>query len=551
MSSNKWNTAIPLSLVALIASCQMAAPVQPAGGAVEGTISAHAGQSAAANGQTSSEGAPGTSGIGVVNHSAQTNTAAQGGVNASAGAVGVSGGQLGNGSAGSVDANLTLNPDAMAFKAATGGQYVSPDGRVTAVIPPGALSRDARVAITALDSSNIPLTAYVPGIHYHVDLGGATLKPDTNITVKLPVDSRFVDAQKLRDPNFTPDKYSLSQDGKGQWSMTMLLRGPQTAVPVTPTTPFDLNAMGLAEFGSMPLPGGVIPVPKGPSLRQLLDVGAASPAPSATPTLTPTPVPTPTLDPDTQAWANTIGLPVPCSRGEWYGREGRDWNCGAMDGTGWFMNIYYRAMAGSCGPAGTPAPPPTPATVKAHVSFVSDDPAVNQHDANGVNVRFSFVWTPQNGPNDVVTNASGMAQSYTLPGANAMVTPYMDLGPTTGGTASATVGANMAVIEAQLPKYSPQILIDLTAESKLTDHVDLIYKLDGVKHTVSANTHSGAATGRASFYVIVPDDSDHQFQIVDVANQVNNALLPLPAANSVHRTGQYQYAIRLINLAAK
>jgi hypothetical protein len=546
----KWNSVIPFSLVGLVASCQMATPSQPASSNGETVVSAHAGQAAGANGQNVSEAGPGTSGIGLVNHAPQVGTASQAGANAT---VGVSGGALGNGSAGTVDANPSINPNAMAFKAAVGGQYVSPDGRVTAVIPPGALSRDARVAITALDSSNIALSNYVPGIHYHVDLGGAILKPDSKITVKLPVDARFVDAQKLRDPNFTPDKYSLSQDAAGKWNMTMLIRGPQSAQPTTPTSAFDVNAMGLAEFGALALPGNVIPKPQAPKLRQILQVASAAPstAPSATPTLTPTPVPTPTLDPDSQSWANTIGLPIPCSNGEWYGREGRDWDCGAMDGTSWFMNIYYRAMSGSCGPAGTPPPPPTPATVKAHVSFISDDPAVNNHDASGVDVRFSFVWTPQNGPADVVTNSSGVAQSYTLPGGTAMVTPYMDLGPTTGGTASAIVSANMPTLEAQLPKYSPQILLDLTAESKLTDHVDLTYKLDGVRHTISTATSPGAPTGRVSFYVICPDDNDHQFEIVDVANQVNNAIVPLPAPNAVHRTGQYQYAIRLINLAAK
>jgi hypothetical protein len=420
----------------------------------------------------------------------------------------------------------------MFFSAASGGQYVSPDGSVKMTIPPGTLSQDTNISVTLRDDSGVPITDYVPGIHYSLDLGGAVLAPDHNLMITAKLDPRFVEAQKKRDPVFSPDKYNLSVDAKGDWFMTMTIHGPTTSVPAMPTQPVDLNAIMMAEFGSLPLPGGVTPRP---AARKILSHSSQA---------------------DCQTWVSTIGPPVPVSYNTWYGREGTDWDCGAMDGVSWFMNVFYDAVVYHQAPCDggvqpSPPPPPTPVGVSTHVTFVSDDPAVNGHDAAGVNARFSFVWSPQNGPADVVTDGNGNASSYTMPGGTMMVTPYMALGPTSGATASATVQANMAAVETRLPKYSPQIVVNLTSEARLPDHVDLTYTLDGAVRHQTIATPVGATSARAAFYVIVPDDNNHTFALTDAAVGDLHAALPLQAPFPVHRTWQYPLNIKLLNLAAK
>ena len=150
-----------------------------------------------------------------------------------------------------------------------------------------------------------------------------------------------------------------------------------------------------------------------------------------------------------------------------------------------------------------------------------------------------------------MTDGSGNASSYTMPGGTAMVTPYMALGPTSGATASATVAANMATIQTTLPKYSPQIVVNLTSESPLPDHLDISYLLDGVARTATIATPVGQKSARAAFYVIVPDDNNHTFTLVDAAFGELHAQVPVQPPFPIHRTWQYPLPIRVINLGSK
>lgn len=539
MGWSRRSAAVP-TIILLLAGCQMATPNQST---TETTVVPHAtGGATAAN--TGEPGIGAANGNGTSAGATGTSSSTTSGSNQATGNASSSNGQAVNGNQ-AVDVtpnvNVVTDPNARLIKASSGGVLASADGTVTATIPPGALDKDAQVAVTPLATSSLDITNYVPGIRYHLDLGGALMTPDSTIKVVAKVDPRFVDTQKARDPNFSPDKYSLSQNADGTWSMTMTIHGPATKVPQTPTSLPDLNTITLDEFGNLALPGGVIPKPTLPTHFALLDTGSSG---------VPTPAPTPTLDPDSQTWVDTIGPPVPCSRDTWYSREGRDWDCGAMDGISWFMNVYYRAMAGNCQNV-SPPPPPTPTAVNAHVKFVSDDPAVDGKDASGVDVRFSFVWTPQNGPADVVTDGTGLAHSWTLPGGTAMITPYMSLGPTTGSTASVQVSAGMPTVETTLPKYSPQIILNLKSDSPLPDHITLTYSLAGSIKTQDVPTPAGTQSAKVSFYVRVPGDDQYDFQLDSVTGGELGAVPPLPTFPKIQRTHQYAANLGMMFLSPK
>ncbi|HEY9724530.1 MAG TPA: hypothetical protein V6D47_21190 [Oscillatoriaceae cyanobacterium] len=195
--------------------------------------------------------------------------------------------QLGNGTA-----SQGVPSQPMAISAAQGGQYVSSDGMISAKIPPGALSGDANVTITRGDTSMYPVDgALVPGVMFHVDLGGATLKPGQSIVVNCAVDSRFIDGVKAHDPNFTPQKYNLTQQN-GVWYMAM---GVTQNGPVASPNDTSTNGWALQEEGALPLPGYVIDKladkPTSDQLAQyaLLSTGTATSTPTPAPSPTPTP----------------------------------------------------------------------------------------------------------------------------------------------------------------------------------------------------------------------------------------------------------------------
>ena len=66
-----------------------------------------------------------------------------------------------------------------AISAVSGGRYVSADGQLSAEVPPGALTQDAVIHISAIDTAAEKLAVgFVPGIRFTVDLGGARLTAD-------------------------------------------------------------------------------------------------------------------------------------------------------------------------------------------------------------------------------------------------------------------------------------------------------------------------------------------------------------------------------------
>lgn len=144
-----------------------------------------------------------------------------------------------------------------AVSAEAGGVLVSPDGFMKLQIPPGALDRDTVVRMNWFDTSEMTVTGENgavgdPGISGQVDLGGARIKDGAQIMVTAPVDPRFVARVKMDDGGYDPNKYGLTQNDQGVWSMTMPIKG---ANPNPEPDDADANANPLAwEFNVQALP---------------------------------------------------------------------------------------------------------------------------------------------------------------------------------------------------------------------------------------------------------------------------------------------------------
>lgn len=417
----------------------------------------------------------------------------------------------------------------MAMSAANGGLYVSPDGSIRAKFPPGVLTKDATVRINRTDTAGQKVTGnYVPGVSFDVDLGGASLKADTALIVETKVDARFVDEMKKRDPKFSADKYSLTQDDKGNWFMAMAVKGATTKP--APAKVLDPEAMLLLEFGTLTVPG-VAP-------RKLMGLSSSV---------------------DCQTWVDTIQIPVPKDMSEWRQRESEGhFSCAVYDKFDWYINIFKDLVTsgGTCTFTGSPGPISTDlkiVEVPSHVTFVSDDPAIDGKDGVGAKVRYDWTWSPNNGETDVVADSAGMAKSTTVESLPLSAYAYMDLGPVKGTPVDATAKEGMAPIELKIGKYSPLIKIDLTSEPPLDKELLVEYTIDGgEKQTATMSAPVGTKAMTGEFRVIVPDDNEHTFTITAARSGIETGLkLPLPEPVKVHRNAEYPVKLNLITIAPK
>jgi hypothetical protein len=425
------------------------------------------------------------------------------------------------------------------ISAAAGGHYLSADGLLSADVPPGALTKDAVIHISAVDTSAEKLTVgYVPGIRFNVDLGGARLTADQSIVVSTKVDSRFVNAMKARDAAFTPEKYNLRLDATGNWLMQMTVNGPTTK-PVVRPAPANLS-LRLIETGVLPLPGDV----KAAASRSLMEVATPGGISSSA---------------DCQAWGDAIHQPVPANRSAWYSNEAAgQYSCNVYDGNGWYINIFHDVMASNptCGNTASPDPkasvaPLATANIPTHTTWDSDDPAVLGKDAQGANVRFDLPWSPQNGPTDVVADAQGLAKSYTLAGLPVGLTANTEVGPAKGTTSQVTAADGMATVELKCPKFSPRVSFHVECASILPATLTLKYTLDGTEKTQVLMPAAGSKVADLQFYLIVPDDKDHEIKVTGAdAGGDFGMTLPGPDAQKVHRNGIYTLSLRLQNIIA-
>lgn len=524
-----------LSLVAALAGC-MAAPA-PTGGV---------GPSVAAQGSGSGMG-PSASGLGadLAVSAGASQGAAQGantqvgltigggGPAAPAGATSSTSLQVG-GSQGPASGGLALDPKAPGFVSAKAGGVVTGPNGIQAMVPPGALTRDAIVKLTPRSTSGLAVNAnYIPGILFDLDLGGAALKPGTQLMVSTLVDPRFVPEMQRRNPAFKPEAYSLKQNAQGQWEMSMAVKGPHVG-PVTP----DLGILGgqslaLLESGSFPLPGAR------PAARRLLGSTEA----------------------DCKTWLEIVKKPVPTTMGEWRTLENEGtWSCDVHDGKSWFMNIFYDLQANVKPCGGTPpspgasVPPVAPVQavpIPAHVTWESDDPSLSGKDAEGALVRFDIPWTPANGPAEVQADAAGKAASATLSDTPVQLTAFSREPDGQGPGVQATAKPGMAAVELRLPKFSPKIRFVIDSEEDLGATTTVSYTLDGEAKSLDLPTAGKGKAATVEAFVRVPDDAFHAFTITNVQVSANSGVKPpLPGALQIRRNGQYEAKLSLILTAA-
>jgi hypothetical protein len=514
---------LPLSLLLVLAGC--AAPGTP-GLTIKPIAKDAAGQTAQSqgNGSTAQANPTGDNGqaTATVNHSGGTS------VNTSVD-ITAPGSNAPNGAAGT---GVVVGTP-LAMTALAGGRYVSADGLLSADIPPGALTQDAVVHISRIDTSSDKVTiGFVPGVRFAVDLGGARLAADKSIVVSTKVDSRFVKEMQSRDAAFTPDKYNLKQDASGNWLMQMAVKGPTTQPVVRPA--FANVSLHLIENGVLPLPNLV----QAAASRTLMGISSAA---------------------DCKTWSDTTQVAVPTDRANWYANESAGkYSCGAFDGQGWYMNIYHDVMSSqaTCGASGTPDPqasiaPLATADIPTHTTWDSDDPALKGKDAVGANVRFDLAWSPQNGPSDVVADAAGLAKSYTLAGLPVGLTANTAVGPAKGATTQVTASAAMPVVELTCPKFSPHISFHVESASPLPAKLTVKFTLDGVAQTQALTPVAGSKTVNLQVYLIVPDDKDHEIKVTGVDAGGDFGLTPPgPDTQQVHRNGTYTLNMRLQNIIA-
>lgn len=427
-----------------------------------------------------------------------------------------------------------LDPKSPGFVSAKAGGVITGPNGIQAMVPPGALTRDAIVKLTPRSTANLAVNAnFVPGILFDLDLGGAALKPGTQLVVSSPVDARFVAEMQQRNPAFKPEAYSLKQSPQGQWEMSMAVKGPHVGA-VTP----DLGILGGQSLAL--LETGVFPLPMAkPAARRLLDSSAT----------------------DCQTWLEIIKIPVPTTMGEWRTLENQGtWSCGVYDGKDWFMNIFYDLQANRKPCGGTPPSPgastPPVAPVQAvpipsHVVWESDDPSLSGKDAEGALVRFDIPWTPANGPAEVQADAAGKAASATLSDTPVSLAAFSREPDAVGPSVQATVAPGMAPVELRLPKFSPKIRFVIDSEEELGATTTVSFTLDGEAKTLDLATAGRGKSATVEAFVRVPDDAFHAFAVTNVQVSANSGVKPpLPAPLQIRRNGQYEAKLSLILTAA-
>ena len=148
----------------------------------------------------------------------------------------------------------------MKIKASEGGTFVSEDGLLTAVIPPGALSQDTEIRFARLDTSKQKNTNQsLSGIRFQMDIGDAYVMPGKKINVSAKADERLIPELQSMYDDYSPERYSLSQDAKGNWVVSMQVSGPADQpldMSKAPDDPYLTNRRGIMTEGFAPLPAG-------------------------------------------------------------------------------------------------------------------------------------------------------------------------------------------------------------------------------------------------------------------------------------------------------
>ena len=421
-----------------------------------------------------------------------------------------------------VKARALAAEPAQRVTATSGARIASADGRLTAVVPAGALSQDAEIKIVPLDPALFgDQGMYVPGILFATDLGGATLAPGTQIVVSMRLDAGFIEKVNAFDAGFEPGAYNLRQDADGNWLMEMPIKGPTLGAGPAPEAPLNPN---LLEFGG--LPGVAATTQVGGRALMAAEV-----------------------DVDNQALVDAVrdaGAPG-CSIPLWLVIHNESlgvWGCGAVN----HGEICW----------GETSPPTETYVVKAR--WVSDDPDFNTKKAAGVAIHADYTFeqwwniVARQGEKDLVTDANGQASTFTSLGSKVVLTASHAI----ASAQTSTVRANGPfTVTFDVPHNMPVITLKVTdSEIELPASLEVRYRLGGEERTESVSTASaaGKTSGDLTFKVKVPGEDFYAMTVLEVRSAdrvLRQSPLVQPQTHEVRANGKATFTTQLISTAVK
>lgn len=454
-----------------------------------------------------------------------------------------------------------VNGDAMDVNADAGVTYRSPDGSLVAVIPPGALDRDATVRFVrenTADGGEQP--GYLPGVRFVVDLGGARLMPGESLVVT----TRLEDAAAARIQGSVPaallESFGIARDTSGHLTMTRTVDGPAVSSVVPPTTAGAGSAWAAIEYGGLP----IAPAPEASAPRQRRLLAADGQTHFA--------VNAPKSVSDVVSLENagvfTCGLTAQCITSQVIaattdsGQEANFAACGVVFDGGATPTAKPVAVEAVVPPTGggvpaSPSPRPAPAKPRpvaaplaARVVWTSDDPALNGRPVPRAAVHFRIPGGKDFGPATVLSDQRGVATTYAPPGTPAYIQAESPAGDISSALVEATADPGASPAQIAISNNNPSMQLRIDSDRPLPARVTITYELKscGCKHDLTVDVpNPGSTSAILNFKVPVSPDAPADEQVKLDGLRFDNQIPPamLPPAVAIKRNATVALAVRI------
>ena len=427
-------------------------------------------------------------------------------------------------------------PAGVFVSAAAGGTYRSPDGSVEAVIPPGALDRDAVVRFEALPTADLPRYAsYLPGIRVAADLGGAAVRPGQAIRVGARLAPETLASLRAADPGADLGALGLVADGAGGMRLSMPVRGPATGPVPAPEAP-PASGWSMFEFGG--------PTVAAAPARALLAAG---------PKVIAAKMPTTFREFHDLEYAGLIGCDISgtCLNNMVWEHvfDGKP-----MDPALCGLKFELATPTPGPNPTDTPPPPKVPSSAPTtppkrepeafpcRVTWVSDDPRVHGQPAVGARVTFRLPSGPGFGPNEVLADAQGLAATFAPEGWVAFPGATLAPGRPVDEGRAVTVRQGMPPVELKLLKNLPIVALRVASlgGKPLAEALFLDYTVAGKPGSLEIPLVGGdASETMASFTVQIEGDDPSAFVFTGARLADGRDALKLPEPFGVTWNGIY------------
>ena len=501
---------------------------------------------------------------------------------------------------------------ALKISAKNGGKYVTADGTLTADFPPGALSEDAEVRMLPLDTTTRKNSSvYLNGMRFQLDMGNAHIMPGTQVQITSRADKRFLgELQSMYPTDFTPERFSLTQDAKGNWNVSMPLKGPSlTSDPVPTVDPIANDRRGIMHEGTVPLPP-----PKGSAFKRTSRIEAF--CDYAPPPPPPPPVPVcatvkwesddDSLDGKPAAGAFVrFGTSVPVLNNNGWEENPNLLNPDTLVWTrqnaqgNWEEIVPPARLRDPNWVAPTPTPTAIP-TIKPIVApsgplpftllwnaLGDETDAEYQTRLTGMGFRLrtrrntiagwrQIVVASNTGSGlpEIMTDSNGSACTWFREGTPVGMTAYITApipntarpGAGTGNVAGVVAGSGSANLT--VSKYSPEITLSMqmTDDVNIDSTLRMTVSIDGTRLpggpiAINQTNSTGFGTKNMTykFFQLLPDDQPHVFKVEDILSDSGlMAADPRPATmadlklpKTIQRNGVYNLQVNVSSVAPK